>query len=204
MGSYRQDIVDLLSNGPSSFAALYRFVVQGGADAPVTVRAVMDAIDSLEREGIVHRGLMMSNGVIRDAAEDKLKNAVREYEQWLEPVQGDLAAPDVSLDEVGVWLQLRLGAATNERDPSACWTLDVDVPSGLVTVQAVDEQSGRARLSEWAERNGARLLLDTLRVEAGVECRRAHGGAFLGARVTCELASPASWSRPGHLTGVDE
>lgn len=186
MSACREHILDLLSNGPSSFAAVYRFVVQGASDSVVTVRKVMSEFEALESEGIVHRGMMGDDGALHGASKDEIENATREYEQWLEPLQPGLSVSDVSLDEIGVWLELRRGVlrVPGEAQP---WTLDVDASSRLVTVQATDESTGLAQLNAWAERSGAMLRLESVHSESHVECHSKDGERFVGTKITCEF-----------------
>jgi hypothetical protein len=146
-------VVDLLANGPSSFAAVYGFLVRTGA-TPRDFDLVWCDMADLERAGIVSASRLTAQGVFEHPSDSWRLNAVSEYRVWLADLE-DVSPEALSVDEIGLWYLLtEQGQALAQADPTgAPWSLDVDEAASLITVQAGNESTARRALADWVSTN---------------------------------------------------
>jgi hypothetical protein len=185
MDHEKEETLDLLALAPSSFAALYGFLVRGGC--PPDVRRVWNMLGELETGGKIRFCKLGTDGVFSEIAEAERDAAFRTYEEWLAPMGTDVPIDSVSVDEIGCWLT-RTPRATGGSVTSA-WQLDEDSAKGEVTIQATDEAEANHVLAEWLTRSGYSLgLLEEPKLESvsGYRLRsgeRVEGGVRLTARI---------------------
>ncbi len=180
-------LIDLLIDGPSSFAALHRSLIRHRVDfSSVPVGVALSRLQGLEDVGLVRASQMDAHGGgwRQPTVADRERNG-RAYGRWL-PLASD---EDVAIDEVGLWYELtELGRRVwEEQQPPAdrhsAWVLD-ETGSNLVSIraetEAIAEEALRWWLAERAPKRLARLrknarringftLKDGSRVQGGVE-----------------------------------
>ena len=164
----QNEALDLLVDGPSSFAALYRTLNKMSAlegaekgNVSLSVEGCWETVRRLEVAGWVDTFLMRPGGSWANLDELDREPVLARYTRWL-PGSSD---EETAVDEVGVWL--RISAAGRQHwaawadvagDRSARWMLDQDLLSSTVTVWAEDLDTAEAGLNEWIARGGIRLI----------------------------------------------
>jgi len=145
-------LINLLIDGPSSFAALHRSVIRNcAAFSAVSVPATFSRLQSLEDAGLVRVTQMESDGKSwRTPTATDRERALRAYENWL-PTASDEA---VSLDEVGLWYEITESGRESwidhqsAADRAAAWSLD-EVGNSTVSIRAESEEVAENTLRWW-------------------------------------------------------
>jgi hypothetical protein len=148
MDREQEEILDLLSLAPSSFAALYGFLVRGGT-AP-DVRRVWTILTELELGGKLRLWKLSPDGGVSEMSKADREAALAAYENWLAPMGNDVAVDSVSVDSIGCWLTPI--ATPTDSAASPAWELDEDGTTGEVTIHAADEVQARRILADWIAR----------------------------------------------------
>ena len=182
----KQDLLDLLLNGPSSFAAVFgalrRHHRVSNVDWPIA--QILSVLIDLEKAGHVKVSLMTESGplVPTPAA---LARTLAAYESWL-----PTACPaDLAVDEIGLWFELTpAGRVTWDRDATedaGQWSLDEDAEQGTLCIHAQTEHLARERLEWWLAQNPRTNVRD-LRVERVAAFILRTGVEVIdGVRLTC-------------------
>lgn len=156
--SFKHQLLDLLVDTPASLAALYGTLVRdSGSHGALALLHLMDALDSLERQGWIRVWLidMAGTGVNREPSSADRAAARAAYEAWLPGAQPE----ELSLDEIGFWYELTTegreewrqwvaashNTATDE--PSPKWVLDE-----LTDIQSIVIHAENVRVAEQALR----------------------------------------------------
>jgi hypothetical protein len=98
-------VLALLAYAPSSFAALYDFLVRNNL-ARADVEAVHDALKNMEQRGLLRALRMQEDGATEEPTAAWGGEALAEYRAWLSPMGSSVPVDAVSLDEVGLWFEL--------------------------------------------------------------------------------------------------
>ena len=148
-------LLDLLANAPSSFAALYGFVVRSLGSRP-SVKEMIDILTALETSGCVRVAQMTSDGSYRVPNLSDRAFAQRRYENWLQVPGADLSVDALSFDPVGIWFELlpkgladwtrRVSTRGHGSPP---WTLDFNASDDTVVVHAPDAHAAHDALTKW-------------------------------------------------------
>ena len=177
------EILDLLVDGPSSFAALYSAWCQHYA--PVALRPsvgeLWDVTSGLERADWIKSSLMHSDQTWATPSDEERRSVRRQYEEWLPEAPFE----DMSVDEVGLWFEIQpLGrsewqhwAGMEKRGPQ--WVLDLDAEAAAITVQAEDLQTAEKALNEWVQQAPAIELVPDSRVIEPCRGFRLRDGTFV-------------------------
>lgn len=166
------EILDLLIDGPSSFAALYSAWCQHYATSASrpSVHELWEVTSGLETAGWIRSSLMHSDRTWMPPSDDERRSVRRQYERWLPEAPFE----DMSVDEIGLWFEIQpLGrsewqswAAIEMRGPR--WALDLDAEAAAITVQAEDLETAEKSLSEWLRQAPTiELVPDSRVIEAG-------------------------------------
>lgn len=145
-------ILDLIVDGDSSFAALY--VALGRvSEHLVDVDMLLSTLKVLEARGFVRASQMEQDGSFRPADAADFERAAIDYTAWL----SDVSARDAAIDEVGLWIQITdagrhvwsswSGGATE----AVRWMLDMDVKTQIVEVRAQSLSAAEAALVQWLD-----------------------------------------------------
>jgi hypothetical protein len=146
-------VLELLAHAPSSFAALYGFLVRNKL-ARADVEAVHDALKSMEQSGLLRALRMQEDGATEAPTAAWCAEALAEYRAWLSPMGSSVPVEAVSLDEVGLWYELtgagreRIGASPGQGQSD--WSLEVEADT--ITIYGKDEAVIDRCLKEWLER----------------------------------------------------
>lgn len=184
-------LLDLLVDGPSSGAALYRSLLRNyGHGAKIPTAEYLDALEGLERQRWIRVRQMTGDGTYREPSSEERLLARTAYGNG-----AGLSATDPSVDEVGMWYELTpsgrhewerwednmLGA---HRNP---WTLDDSSENQTIVVCAKTRTAAESALSEWLSSNpGLRVLSDTLSIEPVSEFILKNGEVVRqGVRLAC-------------------
>jgi len=149
MDRAQEEILDLLALAPSSFAALYGFLVRGGT-AP-DVRRVWTILTELELDGKLRFWKVGVDGVFSELADTDRDAARTAYENWLAPMGNDVPVDSVSIDSIGCWLTASERPTGSTTSPT--WRLDEDARAGEITIHAADEIQARRVLTDWIAGN---------------------------------------------------
>lgn len=188
----RSEIVDLLANGPSSFAALYGFLAREGIIEPNIDQAWRE-LERLEQDELIQASWMSDGGVFRKAEPATKREARERYRQWLGSLGADALSVDaVSLDEVGLWYSLTdkgVALARAAADHGRQWVIDWSEGDQVVTIYAQADESARRALDWWLQRNPSLQVDGSPEVEVADSFRTRSGIEFAPAvRLTAQLA----------------
>lgn len=148
------DLLDLLVDGPSSFAALYGALVRHwGYPAHTEISMVLEATRGLEAEGAVLSWQMAEDGRFHKPTEAEFADDLAAYQRWLPGAQFE----ELSLDEVGLWYELtemgrerwRLECRRTEGPIEGRWTVDDEVEARTIVVQAKTAAVAEGVLQDW-------------------------------------------------------
>lgn len=185
--SREQDLLDLLSLGPSSFGALYGFLVRGGS--PADVSGLWSLVIELERDGRVALHKIGVDASVAGLTDSDRAAFLKKYEEWLGPMGADIPVQSVAVDEIGSWVTRT--ASGSSLGAAGAWQLDEDPSTGTVVIDASDEATARAALARWTSRRGEVLSVATVVRVEGLQLR--NGMLFdHGVRLVAEReAKPA-------------
>lgn len=147
-------LLDLLVDGPSSFAALYSAanrLLRAATSPRFTVDDLWDALASMESSGWIKARLMLPSGTWKEPTGMDREGARRQYQDWLPRA----AYEEMSVDEVGLWFELQpLGRGewtkwSAAADESRKWVLDQDPKTSTITVHAASAEQAEHALEEW-------------------------------------------------------
>jgi hypothetical protein len=112
-------LLDMLVDGPSSFAGLYstanRLHPPAGTSR-YTVDELWNALTSMESEGWIRVWFMLPDGSWEKPNDLRRASARREYQRWLPTASFD----EMPVDEVGAWYEIQpLGREEWEKGDAA-------------------------------------------------------------------------------------
>lgn len=157
MSDVELPVLELLANGPTSFAALYGFLVRQGV-VNHDVGSAFDSIVELSARDMVTIRRQGTGEEWNTTTPTSLDRARAEYIAWLEKLeQSELSVDALSLDDVGLWLspgphgapvidRLRHSARTED-----LWELDFD--GHKVVVRAASQSIASKELVAWLNAN---------------------------------------------------
>jgi hypothetical protein len=161
----QRQLLDLLIDGPSSFAALFGALVRHYGYGPgLGVDTALDALSMMERKGSVRARKMTERGIFRDPTDEDRANARERYRAWLPGA----AAEDLSLDEVGLWYEIEHKGRSEwkrwskeEEDQSRRrWVLDDVAHAHTILIQAEGVKAAEEALSGWLSSNPSIELVE--------------------------------------------
>ena len=189
----QDDVLELLVNAPSSFAALFGYLSRG-ATTRINVADLAAVLTEFEKRGWVRLCLLSGNGAFRPVTKEDLHRAIAEYSAWLDhATDSGIGVDELSLDEVGVWVEL-LPAGRKEWEQRSApaptskgWVLDQDAAAGTVTINAKDVGSAERALLDWQRRQrGISVLPGSRVVEPIPPSSSTDGGVRLTVRYVIE------------------
>jgi hypothetical protein len=158
----RHDLLDLLVDGPSSFAAVYGALVRHcGYPSNLSVNKCFDALSEMERREWVTIRLMEPGGSFSPPSDIERARSEAAYQQWL-PKAG---RSDLSLDEVGLWWWIQeKGRREWEKwsasdDAPDAWAIDEYTEDQRLVVSASDVQVAEEALRNWLSLDPAMQLV---------------------------------------------
>jgi hypothetical protein len=174
-------VLELLTNTPSSFAALYGYVFRQ-AISPPSVDDLLTLLDDFENRGWTRCRQMAGDGSFRAPTDLDRARASAEYRRWLDGAGvSELTADKLSLDEIGFWVEVPPGGRSEwsrraGQESDHRWLLDQDDRTHTIIVHAEDLRSAECVLKAWLERHPAiRVLSDSRSVERVAEYRSRDG-----------------------------
>lgn len=164
--SLRHHLLDLLVDGPSSYAALHVGLIRNcGYPADLQVDRVLDVLRDMENRGWIRVRQMSDDGGFHDPTEDERQKARTAYQGWLAR-----AGPkrDVALDEIGLWFEIDFNgreewarwSADCRIEDRAKWVLDDDSSGLTVTIEAKNSDIAEQVLRDWCSRDPEIHLLN--------------------------------------------
>jgi hypothetical protein len=165
------NLLDLLVDAPSSFAALYGGLVRHcGYSSGLDVTLVADTLLEMERREWVTAKQMADDGSFHLPTTEERKHDLLEYQAWLP----NAAFNELSLDEVGLWYELTANGRAEwkqwiddeEQNHSRKWTLDDLSDTQTLIIQAESLEVAELTLRWWLSHNAAvELLSDSKSIE---------------------------------------
>lgn len=154
--SLRHNLLDLLIDGPSSFAALYGGLVRHcGYSTGLDVFIVADALLSMEHMMWVKAWQMADDGSFHEPTDDERKNNLPIYQKWLPRAKFE----ELSLDEIGLWYEIKdEGRAewrrwTGDKEREEPWVIDDLRDTETIIIQAETEGIADRALAWWLSHN---------------------------------------------------
>lgn len=177
------EILDLLVDGPSSFAALYSAWCQHYATSASrpSVGELWEVTSGLEIAGWIRSSLMHPDRTWTSPSDQERRSVRRQYERWLPEAPFE----DMSVDEVGMWFEIQpIGrgewqkwAGTEQRGPR--WVLDLDAEAAAITVRGEDLETAEKALREWLDQAPTIELVADSRVIEPCRGFRLRDGTFV-------------------------
>lgn len=152
-------ILELLANGPSSFAAIYGFLARQDIGMRPSVGEVIGVATDLERNGWIRVCRLTPEGRYDEVTDPERVRIEREYRRWLETPTADLSVDALSIDEIGLWFELLPNGLdewkkrTSSVEETPPFTVDFNATSGVVRIRAVNVDIAKRLLAEWLMRN---------------------------------------------------
>jgi len=143
----RTEVLELLTLGPSSFAAMYGWLVRGGA-AP-DVPGLFGRLRQLGERGVLQAFQFDSEGNHDSVPSAILEGLERRYEVWLGGLSAEqLTTAALAVDEVGLWYEItdagrELAGASGE----TAWEVRLD--GSLVVACAETIEMADSALASW-------------------------------------------------------
>ena len=151
------DLLDLLVDGASSFAALFTSLRRRRAAAGVEPARLLEVLWGLEARGLLRVRRRDVQGGVREAGPEDRARALEAYEAWLPRA----SAAEVGVDTVGLWFELtEEGRAAwalwsgSELDPRERWVLEDRSREGVVEIRAGWREVAESVLKRWLALHG--------------------------------------------------
>jgi len=146
-------LLDLLIDGPSSFAALYGALIRHcGYPDTLEVPLVLNALLEMEQQGWVKALQIDEEGYFHVPTDEDRKNNLYAYCMWLPRASFE----ELSLDEIGLWYELTSeGRARWEGLPDDSvnslrqWKLDDSSDTSTIVIQAANTEIAKEALRFW-------------------------------------------------------
>jgi hypothetical protein len=158
-------LLDLLVDGPSSFAALYGGLIRNW-DYPSNLKVTdaMYALEQMKKQEWVKECQMTEDGSFHQVTEPERTSLSLAYQAWLSSVQYQ----DLSVDEIGLWYEITIkGRAEwnkwveNQKDKeSHKWMLDDMVGEHRIVIHAESNKTAETVLRWWSNSHPEIELLD--------------------------------------------
>lgn len=160
----QHQLLDLLVDGPSSFAALYSALRRHYGYGTLDVDVVADALRVMERLGWVRARQMTEAGGFRAVTDDDRAHAQAAYQRWLPQA----VTSEVSLDDVGMWFELEsMGrrewtnwSKEQGGGPQPRWVLDDLSDSCTISIRADSAAAAENALRMWLSLNPGEELIE--------------------------------------------
>lgn len=154
----QHELLDLLVDGPSSFAALYGGLIRHcGYPRGLDVARVMNTLAEMGQLGWVKAAQMAEDGSFHEPIEDERRSDLLAYQAWLPHAVSE----EFSLDEVGLWCEITTEGRAEwkhcsydeEEKNRLRWMLDDLSDTQTITVQAETVEIALERLRWWLSYN---------------------------------------------------
>ena len=148
------NLLDLLLDGPSSFAALYGGLVRHYCyPKNLSLNMMMNSLIELGRRDYVKTTRMSSDGRFNELTENEQRSTLPLYQAWLPVAEFE----ELSVDEVGLWYGItpkgrekaKRRSIGEEPGNTGRWTLDDLAETQTILIRADSEEGGEERLRWW-------------------------------------------------------
>lgn len=200
--SINDSLLDLLIDGPSSFASLYGGLIQHYAYSnELGIQPVMEALAALEQEGLIRNWQMSPDGSFHDPTNDDRRKSESAYSFWLPRARLE----EFSVDEVGLWYELTPKGcdewrhfADHEAESSRQWMLDDDGDTQTITIQSDTAERAETALRLWLSYNPRMNVILGSKVVEPISAFVLHNGTVIndGVKLVCRYRSEPEVSRP--------
>lgn len=162
-GLLQYDVLDLLSNGPSSFAALYgQHLVRLCGYSDLEVSRAIGALVQMEQRGWVKAWQMADHGTFHEPTDAERQSARVSYETWLPSAHFE----ELPFDKTGLWYEMTpegriawntwSGGETGGRG----WALYDDALARTIVVHAKSLEAAEEALQSWLAYNSTVELVE--------------------------------------------
>jgi hypothetical protein len=190
-------LLDLLVDGPSSFAALYsaanRFYPPDSSRR-FAVSELWEALGSAEKRGLVKAKVMRAEGNFTNVDEMRREQVRKRYEAWLLTAGFD----EMSVDEVGLWFEILPQGRTEwrkwsgEANAAQNWMLEQDAEKSTIVVYAKNAETAEKTLNDWLAQNPDMRIDPRSRDVVSVDHFQLRDGTLVegGVRVLVAYSTP--------------
>lgn len=147
-------LIDLLVDGPSSFASLYAALVRHYDFAQsIDPVSLMNTLEGMKREGLITILRASEEGTYAKATPEDCEQARELYSAWLSRADWG----DVSVDEVGIWCEITLkgreqwARTANQSSPpvTSKWMIDDQHDTNTIIIHAENLALAEQKLIWW-------------------------------------------------------
>lgn len=150
-------LLDLLVDGPSSFAALYGSFMHQYNSLHIEVSLIFGALVEMEQKGLVAALQMAEDGSFHGPTSHDLERDLLLYRSWIQKA----VLEDLSIDEVGLWYELttkglndwRQSLSYKEKEIFQQWMLDDLSYERTVVIKAKNPEVAEEALYWWLSYN---------------------------------------------------
>lgn len=193
------NLLDLLVDAPSSFAALYGGLVHHcGYSSSLDVSLVSDTLAEMERQEWVKAMQMAEDGSFHVPTAEERKRNLAAYQAWLP----NAAFVELSLDEVGLWYELTAKGHAEwkqwidgeEQEHSRRWTLDDLSDKQTLIIQAENLEIAERVLDWWLSHNTVVKLVNSSKSVEPISMFTLRNGTVVtdGIKLVCEYQEPSN------------
>jgi hypothetical protein len=161
----RDVVIDLLLQGPSSFAAMYGFIARMTKQIPNVTR-LLNLLKRMENERQIQIVILKPDGSAQRPSELDRVRAEQAYQKWLSSLSRTQLSPAaLAVDEVGLWCALTdIGRRTGSKHKDAGWALDVLDQEKIIRIRAETEEEAESVLHDWLARDPTLELIPSTRL----------------------------------------
>lgn len=151
----KHQLLDLLVDGPASFASLYSAANRLLNSKYFTVEELWETLVAMEAFGWISLWLMLPAGTWAKPDSIDRETARRRYQNWLP----NATYEEMSVDKVGLWFELQ-SLGRNEWtkwseivDASQKWMLDQNSETSTIMIHATNADHAKQVLTQWLEQH---------------------------------------------------
>jgi hypothetical protein len=190
--SLRQNLLDLLIDGPSSFAALYGGLLRhfSYSEQP-EISLVMQVLSDLEQEGFIKAWLMANDGCFREPESKDRSGFESAYYKWLPNAKVE----ELCVDEVGLWYELTPKGRSEwqrlvngDMEYSRQWVIDDEREIHTIIIRASTIETAQAGLRWWLSYNSEFRLVSGSESVEPIPDFSLHDGTVIsrGIKIVCQ------------------
>ena len=180
----QNNLLDLLVDGPSSFAGLYAGLIRHcGYQSSLNVSLVGETLMEMEQLELVRAQQMADDGSFHTPSREEHERDLLNYQAWLP--SADLN--DLSVDEIGLWYELlakgheewKQWIDDQDQNELSLWSLDDHSDPHTIVIRAQSLELALERLRWWLSRNADVELVGNSQMIQTIPAFTLHDGTVV-------------------------